>query len=856
MDDLLNEFLTETTESLSVLDVELVKLEQNPNDPDLLGNIFRLMHTIKGTCGFLRLPRLETVAHAGENVLVKVRDGHLEVTSEVVSLILECLDQIRTILGALEQSGGEPAGDDDSLIGRLNDLSEDCAEPAARGQAASNPVSGNTVPVAPAASALATADDVALSKEPGFTSQSVRVRVDLLDRLMTLVSELVLTRNQCLQVLRAQAESELHAPLQRLDRVVSELQEGVMKTRMQPISNAWVKVPRLVRDLAQDLGKKIDLVMTGANTELDRQVLELITDPLTHMVRNSVDHGLELPEERRAAGKSETGTILLNACHQGGQILIEVADDGHGLSLEKIKRKAVENGLATPADLAALTDKQVMQYIFEPGFSTVDVTTSVSGRGVGMDVVKTNIEKIGGMIELSSSRAEGTKIVMKIPLTLSIIPALVVACGGERFALPQFSVLEFVRLPANLEQVIEQIDGRTMLQLRDRPVALVDLREMLGPGRAGEEVPAVDDTPAAGRTAIISQVGAGRLGIIVDQVFDTEEIVVKPVASILSNIKLFSGNTILADGSVAMILDPNGIAVSAGHVVTSGRRTDVETGGQAGKGGEALSILVFRAGGSRLKAVPLSLVERLEEIDLGKVERSHDQFLVRYRGQSMPLVRIGSAGDLAKEGYQPVVVFANGGRRLGLVVDEIVDIVEGHMAIELAGSRAGCLGSTSIAGQSTDIIDVGYYLSQAYGQWLGVERRAGAGGETVGRVLLVEDSPFFRDFLAPLLTTAGYEVTAVEDATQALELCAAGKNYDVIVSDIELAQMDGFKFAETVKQSTRWRETPLVGLSSHAGSADMAQGRPAGFDDYVARADKDALLRAIKANLTQVKGAA
>ncbi len=856
MDDLLNEFLTETNESLSVLDLELVKLEQNPNDPDLLGNIFRLLHTIKGTCGFLRLPRLEMVAHAGENVLVKVRDGQLEVTTEVVSLILECLDQIRSILAALEQSGGEPPGHDGRLVGRLNDLSVGCAEQAGWTDSDAGPVAGLGLPAESAATALPTVDDVALSKEPGVTSQSVRVRVDLLDHLMTLVSELVLTRNQCLQHLRAQSESDLHAPLQRLDRIVSELQEGVMKTRMQPISNAWVKVPRLVRDLAQDLGKKIDLVMTGADTELDRQVLELITDPLTHMVRNSADHGLELPEERRAAGKPETGTIRLNACHEGGQILIEVADDGRGLSVERIKRKAVEQGLATPAELSALSERQVMQYIFEPGFSTADVITSVSGRGVGMDVVKTNIEKIGGTIELSSSKAEGTKIVMKIPLTLSIIPALVVACRTERFALPQLSVLELVRLPANPEQVIERIDGRMMLRLRDRPVALVDLRELLGADPPREEAPASDGTPASGRTAIISQVGGGRVGIIVDQVFDTQEIVVKPVPSILSDIKLFSGNTILGDGSIAMILDPNGIAVAAGHVVTGGRRTDAETSDQVGRDGEALSILVFRSGESGLKAVPLSLVARLEEIDLGKVERNHDQFLVRYRGQSMPLVRIGSSGELGKEGYQPVVVFANGGRPLGLVVDEIVDIVEGHMAIELAGSRPGCLGSTTIAGQSTDIVDVGYYLSQAYGQWLGVERRTGGGSGNMGRVLLVEDSPFFRDFLSPLLTTAGYEVTAVEGATEALELCAAGKNYDVIVSDIELAQMDGFKFAETVKQSTNWRETPLVGLHSHADPSDMARGRPVGFDHYVARSDKNAVLRAIQSNLTQVKGAA
>jgi len=625
MDDLLSEFLTETTENLSVLDVELVRLEQNPNDPELLGNIFRLVHTIKGTCGFLGLPRLESVAHAGENVLGKIRDGELEVTPEAVSLILEALDSIKMLLSTLEQTEAEPEGDDRELIDRLNALAdsagaappaakpapepaaepaaeEPVAEPAARSAPAvaeaATEMAAAPEPTAPAGEAsdpspaaapapkpkdaapAAAAKGDGAAKDSAVAAHSIRVNVDLLENLMTMVSELVLTRNQLLQILRMQKESDFGGPLQRLNHITSELQEGVMKTRMQPIGNAWAKLPRLVRDLALELDKKIDLEMLGADTELDRQVLELIKDPLTHMVRNSADHGIEIPKIRKEAGKPEAGKITLNAYHEGGHIIIEIKDNGAGLSSERIKAKVVANALATQAELDAMSDQQIQQFIFKPGFSTAAKVTSVSGRGVGMDVVRTNIEKIGGTVELKSVEGKGTTFIIKIPLTLAIVSALIVECSGERFAIPQISVLELVRASAHSENAIETINDTPVLRLRNRLLPLVSLHDLLklGPSRKLDS--------QSEHFIVVTQVGAYTFGIMVDRVFDTEEIVVKPVAPILRDISIFSGNTILGDGSVIMILDPNGIAAATGEASLGDHAAETAAVASTGAAGE------------------------------------------------------------------------------------------------------------------------------------------------------------------------------------------------------------------------------------------------------------------------------
>jgi two-component system chemotaxis sensor kinase CheA len=651
MDDLLSEFLTETAENLSVLDIELVKLEQNPNDPALLSSIFRLVHTIKGTCGFLGLPRLEKVAHASENVLGRFRDGELEVTPHAVTLILRSLDCIKSILAVLEQTEAEPEGSDDELIEALNRMAEGgtaaAAEPAhepepepieaaapeaetafaepdpepAIEEPAPTPPpvvvrQEKTTPAPAAARAVAPAAEPADKgeiKESQVAQQSIRVSVDLLENLMTMVSELVLTRNQLLQIARRYKDSEFTVPLQRLSHVTSELQEGVMKTRMQPIGNAWAKLPRLVRDLSHELDKKIDLVMLGADTELDRQVLELIKDPLTHMVRNSADHGIEMPAERAATGKSETGRITLNAYHEGGHIIIEISDDGKGIDIARVRAKAVSSGLATEAELDGMTDQQIYQFIFKAGFSTAAQVTAVSGRGVGMDVVRTNIEKIGGTIELKSRPGRGSTFVIKIPLTLAIVSALVVECVNERFAIPQISVVELVRASADSEYQIERLHGTPVLRLRNRLLPLVSLERLLTLERTEE--------PQSETYVVVTQVGTYSFGIMVDRVFDTEEIVVKPVAPILRHISLFSGNTILGDGSVIMILDPNGIAAATGEATMAASGQSAETAlASHQSGADRMALLLFSAGADTPKAVPLSLIARLEEFDVGQIE--------------------------------------------------------------------------------------------------------------------------------------------------------------------------------------------------------------------------------------------
>jgi two-component system, chemotaxis family, sensor kinase CheA len=884
MDDLLSEFLTETAEGLGTLDLELVRLEQNPNDPALLGNIFRIVHTIKGTCGFLSLPRLEAVAHAAENVLGKIRDGQLVVTPVAISLILSSLDRIKMLLATLEATEAEPDGNDADLIAQLNAFAdgaltgdvpdfdtvmasfgtEAAREPAPEPEPVPVPVVKAAPPAPVASTAVAVPKPTAVAepehaaahpaaaaprapadgdvKDSAVAASNIRVNVDLLENLMTMVSELVLTRNQLMQILRGQKDSEFGIALQRLSHVTSELQEGVMKTRMQPIGNAWAKLPRLIRDLGIELKKKIDLQMKGAETELDRQVMELIKDPLTHMVRNSADHGIEGPNDRVLAGKPETGTVTLSAYHEGGHIIIEIGDDGRGLAIDKIRAKAIQNGIATEAELAQMSDQQIYQFIFKAGFSTAAAVTSVSGRGVGMDVVRTNIEKIGGTIELKSALGKGSTFVIKIPLTLAIVSALIVECAGERFAIPQISVVELVRAAPGTETQIERLNGAPVLRLRDRLLPLVGLDELL-------KLRQNHDTSVE-CFIVVAQVGTYSFGIIVDRVFDTEEIVVKPVAPLLRDIAMFSGNTILGDGAVIMILDPNGIAAATGEISVGADRSAADQSIVRGRQIDKTSLLLFKAGDDSPKAVPLALVARLEEIDRKEIEYSNGKPVVQYRGKLMPLVPIDPSLRIGHEGRQPILVFSDKERSMGLLVDEIVDIVEDVLHVELGSDRPGLIGSAVLAGKATDLVDTGFYLMQAYDDWFG-SRSDGALDHVarVLRVLLVDDSPFFRNLLTPLLTIAGYEVSAVESADRALDLHEAGEEFDVIISDIEMPGMNGFEFAAQVRADTRWRHVPMVALSSHATPEDLDRGRDVGFNDYIAKFDRDALLTSLSATL-------
>jgi len=891
MDDLLREFLTESAEHLDTVDTELVRFEQDPNNETILRNIFRLVHTIKGTCGFLGLPRLEALAHAAETLMGRFRDG-MPVSSASVTLILATLDRLKAILADLEATGSEPTGADSDLIEALEHMAEHgtgaapapavivpeivLPEPVVRelkpGEvtlddleaaflAAPGPdeMDFGSVPALPAPEPMKaeapkaevpkaeTKVEAKVEAKPevhapvaaaeGETNhnnkvQTIRVNVDTLEHLMTMVSELVLTRNQLLEIARRHEDSAYKVPLQRLSHVTAELQEGVMKTRMQPIGNAWQKLPRVVRDLSAELGKQIELVMQGAETELDRQVLEVIKDPLTHMVRNSADHGLESTAQRVAAGKPARGSIRLSAFHEGGTITIEIADDGKGLDLTAIRRKAVERGLASQADVDRMTDAQVAKFIFHAGFSTAAAVTSVSGRGVGMDVVKTNIETIGGVIDIATQAGKGTVFTIKIPLTLAIVAALIVRAGEQRFALPQVAVLELVRVGANA-QPVEYINGSPVLRLRERLLPIVSLTGLLGAEAAAEATGFV----------VVAQVGRQRFGILVDEVFHTEEIVVKPMSAKLRHIPLFAGNTILGDGAVVLIVDPNGVAnqVAQGAQASAGQ---AEAEAEAADAAEATTtLLVFKGGGGGFKAVPLSLVTRLEEIEGDKVEWLGGRPLIQYRGRLMPLVPADDGIAIKSEGRQALVVFSDGERAMGLVVDEIVDIVEERLDIEIAADRSDLIGSAVLRGRATDIINIAHFLPMAYDDWARGPRKAQKQASTL---LLVDDSAFFRDMLSPVLKAAGFQVVTAGSADEALATLQADPRISVVVTDLDMPGRSGFDLVGAMRHGgERLAGMPVVGLSGSVGAEAVERARTLAITDLVAKFDRSGLVAAL-----------
>ena len=704
MDDLLREFLTETSESLDTVDNQLVRFEQDPSDAKILDNIFRLVHTIKGTCGFLGLPRLEALAHAGETLMGKFRDG-MPVKAEAVTLILSSIDRIKEILAGLEATETEPEGTDEDLIEKLHAMAEGGSHAAAetRSKPRRSPwsphrrcsprcpesprarwstrcwnarcvpaKSRSTTSNAPSARPRpkprptprrqagracarsrkprlrrgrqgsrqgkagqeAAVADTDVQEADKIANQSIRVNVDTLEHLMTMVSELVLTRNQLLEISRRNEDTEFKVPLQRLSNVTAELQEGVMKTRMQPIGNAWQKLPRIVRDLSGELGKQIELEMHGADTELDRQVLDLIKDPLTHMVRNSADHGLETPAERLASARASRAPSACPPITRAATSSSASPTMAAGSTPSGSRPRRLQNGLVSEAELEKMTEAQIHKFIFAPGFSTAAAVTSVSGRGVGMDVVRTNIDQIGGTIDIKSVAGEGSSVTIKIPLTLAIVSALIVEAAGDRFAIPQLSVVELVRARANSEHRIERIKDTAVLRLRNKLLPLMHLKKLLK----------IDDGSSSDPEngfIVVTQVGSQTFGIVVDGVFHTEEIVVKPMSTKLRHIDMFSGNTILGDGAVIMIIDPNGIAKALGASGSSAHELADDASAAHAIGGEQLtSLLVFRAGSSQPKAVPLGLVTRLEEIATDKIELSNGRYMVQYREQLMPLVQM------------------------------------------------------------------------------------------------------------------------------------------------------------------------------------------------------------------------
>ena len=599
LDELVKEFLVESYENLDQLDRDFIVLEQDPTNEEILARIFRTIHTIKGTCGFLGFEKLEKVSHVGENLLSRLRDGELVLNPEITSALLTMVDAVRQMLACIESTAQDGEDDYPELVATLTRLhdnespadsstastetpdSADSLDPPEAADAP-QPVSADppqaaaeTSPAPPAQSnGRPAAKTAATGEQPPATSVSdstIRVDVRLLDKLMNLVGELVLTRNQVMQYTLSQQDTAFGATSQRLNLITSELQEGVMKTRMQPIGNVWSKFPRVVRDLAVACGKRIRVEMEGKETELDKTIIEAIKDPLTHLVRNAADHGVEDPEVRMANGKPAEGCLRLHAYHEGGQVNIEISDDGGGIDPEKIKAKALEKGLIAQENAERMSDREVGNLIFLPGFSTAAQVTNVSGRGVGMDVVKTNIEKLGGTVDVQSVLGKGTTFKVKIPLTLAIIPALTVTSGGSRYAIPQINLLELVRLEGEHAQAsIERIQGAPVYRLRGNLLPLVFLNHELGLDPSSVE----DEQHIA--NIVVLQADDRQFGLVVDAINDTQEIVVKPLGKILKGLSAFAGATIMGDGRVALILDVLGLAQQASVVTETHDRATAE----------------------------------------------------------------------------------------------------------------------------------------------------------------------------------------------------------------------------------------------------------------------------------------
>ncbi len=834
MDDLLNDFLAETSEHIEAASSQLVQFENEPSNTAIVASIFRLVHTIKGTCGFLGLSRLEKLTHAAEAVVSLLREGS-RATPELVTLILQAVDRIRLILGELERHAVEPTGDDADLIEALEShlFILEGASPAADEPPLPAPtatLSANTPEPSPAAE----------QPERDKRAETIRVEVGSLERMMVLVSELVLTRNQLLELSRNQEDEAVKAPMQRLSALTSDLQDSVMRARMQPLSRLFARLPRLVRELSAETRKKLVLLVEGGETELDRQLVEVIRDPLTHMLRNAADHGIESPEVRLAAGKPEAGTIHIVASHEAGYITVTISDDGHGLDLEKIKTKALSRGLVTPIDLERMSDDAIFRFIFLPEFSTAAQITNISGRGIGLDVVRDNIETIGGSIAVVAKQGKGTSFSLKIPLTLAIAPALIVTAGAHRFALPQQSVIEAIGFGEGSHHSVERVQGSLVLRLRDKVIPLVSAGDIL-------HLDAAAAVPHENQLAVVMRVGTQSFGLIVDNVTDVQEIVVKPLGASLAHLVVFSGNTILGDGSVVLILDPAGIAKMLGlvQVLELGYQESVEPFVPPS---EKTRLILFRAGGNALKVVPLSLISRIETVDCDTIQASDGMLVMQHRGFLMPLILLGEAVPTSKA-ERPVLVLGIGGESVGLIVDEIIDIVEDFLNIEISSATPGTIGTATVQDTVVAIIDISHYVKLARPDALarGVINRF--------TVLLIDDRLFFRDMLSPILAAAGYKVTTASSGRDALAMLSKGATFHVVVTDIDMPDMDGYTLAREIKRDPRHAALPIIALAAHTAPIISAAAAASGMVGVVGKFDRGALLEVVRASLgSQVLG--
>lgn len=819
MDDILNDFVAEATESVSQLDIIMLELENNPQNSDKIQEAFRVLHTLKGTSGFLGLNRLQTISHAAENLLGRMRDGAIEAQGEVINTLLITNDRLKMILTNIEKTGGEGDSDDQPILKTLHDLAN---PPQASEVSEKTKVDMPSVPVIGGEN-LADKNDAKAEVSPK-PLPAIRIHVESLDNMVNLVTELVLVRNQLLSFSKSEVTPESNQVQQNcfnsINHLTSHLQEQIMKMRLQPISQAWTQVPRMVRDLCNTLGKKIELTQIGEETELDRQIIEMIKDPLVHMIRNSADHGVELPDDRVKAGKSPKGLITLKAYQEGNYVFVEVIDDGRGLDPEKLKEKILEKGLATASELSGLSAEDINAYIFAPGFSTASAVTNVSGRGVGMDVVKSNIEKLGGSITIFSTPGYGTRFRIKIPLTLSIISTLIVAHGPNRFAIPQANIVEVMRLKSATTK-LRQLNNKPVVEYNNSLIPLYSLKEVL----------ALEDVSEKYLVVIHSDTAIYALQVA--EIHAIQEIVIKPLNKATNVHQYFSGATLLGDSSVALILSPSGFAPKSDnnhqiYVSPKIDRPDPKT-----------LLLTFRCN-DVLKAVPLALISRIDLLPRDALSKIGQQDVVVYDEKLVPLSYLAHIDD--DQDSVSVLILNHHDRMVVLAISEILDVVISEIQVDIQRTDDKTLGSFLLKGQPISIIDCEAYLKETLVNW---EDHSVEINSSRGRLLLVEDSNFFRNLMLPVLKIAGYEVVDFGCAKDALTFLEKDQDFDAIISDIFMPDMDGCAFVQELKSRGGFDRVPKIALTALDSDRDKERIYLAGFDSHVIKSDQQSFLHTL-----------
>jgi two-component system, chemotaxis family, sensor kinase CheA len=980
-EDLLQELIVESTEHLAAIEPDLLSLEKEGSQvsSELINRIFRAMHSIKGGFAFFGLTHIVDLSHAMESVLMRIREGEMSVTPGITDALLGGVDRLRALLDDVRSSENIPI---DKELAPLNLILEggvpEPAAPAAQapGEAEGSAETQATDALAEGAQAGETATDIdagaprgagesglGLVKSPQAQqaageavvagkaekvsegTETIRVKVDLLDNLMNLAGELVLGRNQIKLALNSrfsdaaaasssfkrlqddltrsrdavsshvqaaltardgvsaeQAQTSiarefekirtsldqalalrliespgLSAVMQDVDLVTSELQSSIMNTRMQPVSAVFSKFPRIMRDLSKKVGKEIELTLIGQDVELDKSIIEALGDPLTHLVRNSADHGIEPPDVREAQGKARVGKVRLRAYHEGGQVNIDVADDGAGIDPNRMKSKAIERGIVTAEVAERMTDREAIRLIFAPGFSTAEVVSDVSGRGVGMDVVRTNIEKLGGTVEVESAPGEGTRINLRLPLTLAIIPSLIVGIGGRRYAVPQVNLEELVRVRGqDVDKRVEEVRGKPVLRLRGKLLPLVSLSQVLrvdervlqaesqftqaGPAAPKAEASGPEQTSRArAMNILVLKVGSNRYGLIVEKLLNNEEIVVKPLSGYLKECKHYAGSTIMGDGRVAMILDAAGIAVVAGlrfgeMEEEASRMSRQQSGTQA----EVQPLLLFRNSASELFAISLALVARIEKVRASDIERIGSKEYVKYDRSSMRILRLHDFLTVDRPTEDPaeffIVVPKLVRHPMGIVATKIEDILHTDADIDRQSiGGLGILGSAVLEGRLAVFLDI-YSLFEAAEPEVYKKGELSLVGELTGkRVLLAEDTAFFRSVEAEYLRNFGCQVETARDGGEAWDRLQH-EAFDLLVTDIEMPVLNGFELTERVRASDKLRNLPIVAVTSLFSDDAERRGRDAGIDAYEVKLDKDRLQNALAAVIRKRSG--